>query len=268
MRIRKSGIPEPSVTREAPLMQDPAALAHRRDRALRALVRARVLVLERDQVAALGDEPVDDRILVAVTALEQQRHVGRQAQALHLAAALEDVEVRAVLARQEAVQRAGRERAPIVSLTCGRHQLALVPSLTVQPWRRRSVVGRLHPAIVRPGRCWAQIEMPPLPASQAGAWLHRVGASHSARGQAHTLAELFAGGRARGSTPPRSASPRDHTARTNRQTHDRRARLQLEQTKRPGDQKRPDEEGRAACCRREQPQQTACHRGTSGGRIA
>ena len=81
------------------------------------------VIVERYDVAPLGDEPSDDGVLVPIAALEQERHVWRQAEPTHLAAALEDVEIRAVLAREEAVQRAGRERPSILDLPCGRHRL-------------------------------------------------------------------------------------------------------------------------------------------------
>ena len=63
-------VPEPAVAGETPLMKDPAALAHRGDRALRALLDGGALVVERYDVEPLGDEPSDNRILVAVTSLE------------------------------------------------------------------------------------------------------------------------------------------------------------------------------------------------------
>jgi hypothetical protein len=63
-------VPEPPIAGEAPLMQDPAALAHSSDRALRLLLNGGVLILERYDVEPLGDEPSDNRILVAVTSLE------------------------------------------------------------------------------------------------------------------------------------------------------------------------------------------------------
>jgi hypothetical protein len=46
----------------------------------------------------------------------------------------------------------------------------------------------LHPAAVRPGRCLAQIEVGPLPAGDAAAWLGRTDGITSAL----TLAELYA----------------------------------------------------------------------------
>jgi hypothetical protein len=52
-------------------------------------------------------------------------------------------------------------------------------------------IGRLHPALRRPGRCWAQIEFTPFSGREAATWLRRRGALRRAPGGA-TLAELFA----------------------------------------------------------------------------
>jgi hypothetical protein len=56
-------------------------------------------------------------------------------------------------------------------------------------------LARLHPAVVRPGRCLAKIEVGPLPREQATAWLAKHGAAERADrvGPAGaTLAELYA----------------------------------------------------------------------------
>jgi hypothetical protein len=52
-------------------------------------------------------------------------------------------------------------------------------------------IGRLHPALRRPGRCWAEIEFTPFSGGEAATWLRRRGASRRAPGGG-TLAELFA----------------------------------------------------------------------------
>jgi hypothetical protein len=57
-------------------------------------------------------------------------------------------------------------------------------------------VERLHPAVVRPGRCLARIEVGPLPYEQATAWL---GSSTGIGPGGATLAELYA---LRSGTPP------------------------------------------------------------------
>jgi len=49
-------------------------------------------------------------------------------------------------------------------------------------------VGRLHPAVVRPGRCLAQIEIGPLPRAEAADWLGDTGTVTNSM----TIAELFA----------------------------------------------------------------------------
>jgi ATPase family associated with various cellular activities (AAA) len=52
-------------------------------------------------------------------------------------------------------------------------------------------VGRLHPALRRPGRCWAEVEFAPFTAREAAVWLRRRGTPR--RGPAGgTLAELYA----------------------------------------------------------------------------
>jgi len=54
-------------------------------------------------------------------------------------------------------------------------------------------VGRLHPALRRPGRCWATVEFEPFGAEEAEAWLRlRAGAGVAPRRVGATLAELFA----------------------------------------------------------------------------
>jgi Domain of unknown function (DUF5925)/ATPase family associated with various cellular activities (AAA) len=60
-------------------------------------------------------------------------------------------------------------------------------------------LARLHPAVVRPGRCLARIEVGPLPYPQATAWLGRGGGVTSGHGgtdgvgpHGATLAELYA----------------------------------------------------------------------------
>jgi hypothetical protein len=62
-------------------------------------------------------------------------------------------------------------------------------------------IGRLHPAVLRPGRCMAQIEVGPLPYEQATAWL---GTSTGVGAYGATLAELLA---LREGAPPVAAAP-------------------------------------------------------------
>ena len=52
-------------------------------------------------------------------------------------------------------------------------------------------VGRLHPAVRRPGRCWAEIDFPAFGPDEATAWLSRRGIERDLRAPA-TLAELYA----------------------------------------------------------------------------
>jgi hypothetical protein len=66
-------------------------------------------------------------------------------------------------------------------------------------------VRRLHPAVVRPGRCLAQIEVGPLPRAEAAAWL----GTSAGMGASATLAELFA--LRDGSTPVETRPPATET---------------------------------------------------------
>lgn len=80
-------------------------------------------------------------------------------------------------------------------------------------------VGRLQPAVRRPGRCWAEVEFPAFPAAEAAAWLARCGVERDVAAPM-TLAGLYASaegrelpsaaseepfGFARGAPPPRSS---------------------------------------------------------------
>jgi hypothetical protein len=51
-------------------------------------------------------------------------------------------------------------------------------------------LGRLHPAVQRPGRCWASIEFAPFSAGEAAAWLAARDVDREMTGPA-TLAELY-----------------------------------------------------------------------------
>src|SRR4051812_28962583 len=52
-------------------------------------------------------------------------------------------------------------------------------------------IARLHPAVRRPGRCWASIDFGPFDAAEATAWLASRGVEREVRAPA-TLAELYA----------------------------------------------------------------------------
>ena len=52
-------------------------------------------------------------------------------------------------------------------------------------------IGRLHPAVRRPGRCWAEVDFPAFPADEATAWLALRGVEREIRAPA-TLAQLYA----------------------------------------------------------------------------
>jgi hypothetical protein len=91
------------------------------------------------------------------------------------------------LIRGEAKAASGQSLARLLNLTdglLGQGRDVLVAITT------NEALDRLHPAVVRPGRCLAQVEVGPLPRAEAVAWLGDSGArvgSHEA-----TLAELFA----------------------------------------------------------------------------
>ena len=52
-------------------------------------------------------------------------------------------------------------------------------------------IGRLHPAVRRPGRCWASIDFGPFGVDEANTWLALRGSERTVRGPS-TLAELYA----------------------------------------------------------------------------
>lgn len=89
------------------------------------------------------------------------------------------------LIRGEAKHTAGQALSRLLNLTdglLGQGQQILVAITTNEP------LDRLHPAVVRPGRCLAQIEVGPLSADEASAWL---GTGRRLPRPA-TLAELYA----------------------------------------------------------------------------
>ncbi len=82
----------------------------------------------------------------------------------------------------------GQGLSRILNLTdglLGQGQRCLLLVTTNEP------VGRLHPALRRPGRCWAEVEFAPFSAREAAAWLRRHGAPRRAPAGG-TLAELYA----------------------------------------------------------------------------
>jgi len=86
----------------------------------------------------------------------------------------------------DAKQRAGASLGRLLNLCDGilGHGLQVVVLLTTN-----EEVGRLHPAITRPGRCLDRTEFLPLSAGEAAAWL---GPDVAAPGREATLAELYA----------------------------------------------------------------------------
>jgi hypothetical protein len=82
----------------------------------------------------------------------------------------------------------GQGLSRILNLTdglLGQGQRCLLLVTTNEP------VGRLHPALRRPGRCWAEVEFAPFTSREASSWLRHRGASRRAPAGG-TLAELYA----------------------------------------------------------------------------
>jgi DNA polymerase III delta prime subunit len=90
------------------------------------------------------------------------------------------------LVRGSAKRAAGQSLSRLLNLTdglLGQGQNVLVAITTNEE------LGRLHPAVVRPGRCLAQVEVGPLPRDEAAKWL---GSEAGLVGPSATLAELYA----------------------------------------------------------------------------
>src|SRR3954467_1486412 len=105
------GVADPAVVEERGLVDDLAALAHGGLGRGGALVATRVL-RDRDDVAALGAQRLEEGLLVAAATLEQQLGIGLPVVlARDLAPLGEQVEVRTVLAAEEVVEPAWRETA-------------------------------------------------------------------------------------------------------------------------------------------------------------
>jgi hypothetical protein len=93
------------------------------------------------------------------------------------------------LIRGEAKQNTGQALSRLLNLTdglLGQGRDVLVAITTNED------LARLHPAVVRPGRCLAQLHVAPLPFGEAAAWLEAAGASTDGVGpDGATLAELY-----------------------------------------------------------------------------
>ncbi|MFF5229352.1 DUF5925 domain-containing protein [Dactylosporangium sp. NPDC000521] len=90
------------------------------------------------------------------------------------------------LIRGEAKQHTGQALSRLLNLTdglLGQGRKVLVAITTNED------LARLHPAVVRPGRCLARIEVPALPFGEAAGWL---GTSAGISADGATLAELYA----------------------------------------------------------------------------
>jgi hypothetical protein len=136
---------------------------------------------------ALRDEEEDE---------EEEDHEGASNRAMSRMLILEDCDE---LIAASAKERSGQGLARLLNLTdglLGQGRSLLVALTTNEP------VNRLHPAIVRPGRCIAQIEVGSLSAGEARQWL---GGQVRHRGGDATLAELLSlrdgTGHERGTSP-------------------------------------------------------------------
>jgi hypothetical protein len=90
------------------------------------------------------------------------------------------------LIRGEAKQNTGQALSRLLNLTdglLGQGRKVLVAITTNED------LARLHPAVVRPGRCLARVEVPALSFSEAASWL---GTSAGISAGGATLAELYA----------------------------------------------------------------------------
>jgi hypothetical protein len=83
----------------------------------------------------------------------------------------------------------------------GRGQRCLLLVTTNEP------IGRLHPALRRPGRCWAEVEFAHFTSREASACLRRRGTARRAT-TAATLAELYALSEAYSQDKPERCSSR------------------------------------------------------------
>lgn len=90
------------------------------------------------------------------------------------------------LVRADAKEGTGQSLSRLLNLTDGLlgHGLKVLVAITTN-----EPLPRLHPAIVRPGRCLAQIEVGPLPRAEAAVWL---GTGKGIGPDGATLAELYA----------------------------------------------------------------------------
>jgi ATPase family associated with various cellular activities (AAA) len=105
------------------------------------------------------------------------------------------------LIRGEAKQHSGQALSRLLNLTdglLGQGRKVIVAITTNED------LARLHPAVVRPGRCLARIEVPALPLGQAQTWL---GTSLGIPADGATLAELYALRANRLDTVPRQSVP-------------------------------------------------------------
>ncbi|MGD9986059.1 DUF5925 domain-containing protein [Pseudonocardia sp.] len=124
----------------------------------------------------------DYLMAVALGEVASVRPGAEAAPSRHRMIVLEDCDE---LVRAEAKQDSGQALSRLLNLTDGLlgQGLDVLVCLTTN-----EDVARLHPAVVRPGRCLAEIEIGPLPAAESAAWL---GVRESDGPGPATLAELY-----------------------------------------------------------------------------
>ncbi|RAY15849.1 ATPase [Actinomadura craniellae] len=110
------------------------------------------------------------------------------------------------LIRGEAKQSTGQGLSRLLNLTdgmLGQGRDVLVAITTNED------LTRLHPAVVRPGRCLAQVEVGPLTRAEATTWLDGTGSADAVGPDGATLAELVA--LRRGEPAPQDSAPATDT---------------------------------------------------------
>jgi hypothetical protein len=99
----------------------------------------------------------------------------------------------------DAKQRQGQSMARLLNMAdglIGQGVNLLILVTTNEP------IGRIHPALARPGRCLANLEFTPLTIDEATTWLRVHGCDESSARANITLAELYAMKRGENSSPP------------------------------------------------------------------
>ncbi len=134
----------------------------------------------------VGDDPSAQERIANVLALDGATGPHAAARPRWRLLILEDCDE---LIRGEARQSAGQALSRLLNLTdgiVGQGRKVLIAITTNEDLRS------LHPAVTRPGRCLAQVEVRPFPPAEAAQWLEGQGAAAAAVTAPVTLAELYA----------------------------------------------------------------------------